>query len=592
MKQNKVTVHIFYKSLSIVIFLVLIFRFVQLQLYNWDKYFHESEKNRIREVVIEAARGIIYDRHGEILVDNRPAYTLSVVPYEFLKTDSTISLLSEILEQPHEALKARTIKEKIGNFTPVKIKRQISFKVLSDIEEHRLDLPGVFYSLETKRFYPAGVRAPHIFGYLGEVTSEELTRLKEHDYRLGDLIGKSGIELQYENYLRGEYGLKYVEVDVLGREVRDLPELSGGRPRQPGKNLYLTFDAEIQRYLENALADKKGAAAVLDARNGEILALVSKPDYDPELFSNPLTTKIWDELINNEGNPLYNRSCQSLYPPGSTYKLVLVAAGLESGLMNLQQKIFCTGTYRLGRRNFDCWKKGGHGWVGLIEAIEQSCNVYFYTKGLEVGLDKWSEFSRRFHFGKKTEIDLPNESAGLVPDRRYFDTKYGEKGWTRGLLLNLSVGQGDLLTTPLQMAYFAMTLGNEGVAYQPHLLKKVVDPISNDAIIPEFGSTRIEQISPATFKVIKEGMYRVVNGIKGTAKSARRTDVKVCGKTGTAQNPHGESHAWFIGFAPMEKPEIAFCVLVENGGSGGAVAAPIARGFLSLYFDNKHVASN
>ncbi len=582
---------LFYKCVSVAIFVLLLFRFAQLQLYNWDKYFHESEKNRIREIVIDPLRGIIYDRFGEILVDNRPAYAVSVVPYEFLKSDSSVSLLSSILSQTPVSLKQKINKDRIGNFTPVKIKRQVEFKILSNIEEYRLDLPGVFYTLEAKRYYPGGVKAPLIFGYLSEITSNELVEYRDYDYRSGDLIGKSGLELQYEKYLRGKSGVKYVEVDVLGREVRDLPERSGELQR-PGMNLYLTFHAKIQRYLESVMEDKKGAAVVLDPRNGEILALLSKPDYDPEIFSNPMTLKVWNQLVNNEDKPLYNRVCKSLYPPGSTFKLVLAAAGLETGKINPEQKIFCAGFYRLGRRNFACWKKGGHGAVNFLEAIEQSCNVYFYTKGLEVGLESWSKYANIFQFGRVTNIDLPNESDGIVPDVEYFNNKYGERGWTKGLLLNLSVGQGDLLTTPLQMAYFAMIVGNEGVAFQPHLIKNIVDPISNQTTESKIDSIIIREVSKSTYQKIKEGMSLVVNGVKGTAKATRMPGIEVCGKTGTAQNPHGEDHAWFIGFAPKENPTIALCILLENGGSGGAKAAPISRGILSIYFDDQKIASN
>ncbi|MFQ5822456.1 MAG: penicillin-binding protein 2 [bacterium] len=578
--QNK---KLFYTIITLVLFAILLGRFTQLQIYNWDKYFSRSERNRIREVVIEPSRGLILDRHGEILVDNRPAYSVFVVPYEFLRADSSISLLSSIIKQKPSQIKHKIKKEQVGLFNSVKLKRHIGFQVLSAIEEYRLDLPGVLYGIESTRFYPAGIRAPHLFGYLGEITSRELLERKDEKYNLGDLIGKNGIELQYENYLRGESGVQYIEVDVFGREVRDLPELTGKSP-VPGKNLYLTIDADIQRYLERVMKDKKGAAVILDPRNGEVLAMVSKPDYNPEIFSTPLTPEIWKQLVNHEDRPLYNRACQSLYPPGSTFKLILAAAGLEQGIIDPERKVFCAGTYRLGRRNFDCWKKGGHGEVNLLQALEQSCNVYFYTMSLEVGLENWSKFAKLFQFGKLTHLDLPNESAGLVPNKEYFDRKYGERGWTTGMLLNLAVGQGDLLVTPLQMAYLAMILANEGLAFKPHLVKKIETLSSGKFILTELDSLRVRGVSSDSFKKIKQGMYLVVNGSHGTAKAARLPEIKVCGKTGTAQNPHGEAHAWFIGFAPMENPVVAFCIFVENGGSGGAVAAPIARGVLSIIF--------
>lgn len=573
------------------LFLILLVRLAHLQLYSREKYFSESERNRVRNVILAAPRGQVLDRNGRILVDNRPAYSVSVIPYEFLKSDAAIRLLADILQMPPEALIAKIKKEKISNFHPVRIKRQIDFRELGDIEENRLDLPGVFYSVEPRRAYPGGVKAPHLFGYLGEITARELSSLEEDNYRMGDVIGKSGIELEYENDLKGLAGVKYVEVDVLGREVRELPELAGS-PHKPGQNLYMTVDAKLQAHLEASMTGRKGAAVVLDPRNGDVLAILSKPDYDPELFSNPLTPKIWNELINHPEKPLYNRSCLSVYPPGSTYKLVLAAAGLETGAINLTERITCRGAYRLGRRSFKCWKKQGHGSVNLLAAIQGSCNVYFYQKGLDVGLENWSKYSRIFRFGTRTGIDLPNESAGLVPDKKYLDDTYGEKRWTRGLLLNMAVGQGDLLTTPLQMAYFAMIVGNEGVAYQPRLVKKIVDPSTGAGTVTRARGIPIEGISKKTYETLKEGMWRVVNALGGTGRAASVPGVDVCGKTGTAQNPHGNSHAWFIGFAPRENPEIAFCIMVENGGGGGAVAAPIAGSLLLLYFENQKVAFN
>jgi len=574
----------FYIVVATVLFLVLLGRLVQLQVFSKEKYWRESERNRIRDVIIEPPRGLIFDRHGEILVDNRPAYSISVVPYEILRSDSALSLLASICTQPKSELTARIEKKMIGNFTPIKIKRQIGFNLLSSLEEHRLDLPGVFYSTELRRSYPADINASHILGYIGELDREEYRERKNRDYRLGDLVGKQGVEFRYEEYLRGKAGVQYVEVDVLGREIRELPELSSSNP-QPGKNLYLTVDSDLQRYLEQRMEGMLGAAVVLDSRNGEVLALLSKPDYDPSVFSNIITENSWKELVNHKDKPLYNRAIQSVFPPGSTYKLVLAAAGLETGKMDLTETVFCNGFHLFGRRTFDCWKAGGHGNVDFLTAIEQSCNVYFFNKMLEVGLDDWTAFSRGFRFGQSTRIDLRNESRGLVPSRFYFDQKYGKKRWTRGLELNLAVGQGDLLATPLQMAYFAMILGNEGKAFQPHLVRIIEDPETGQIVRTRKDSVRIQGVSSETFKLVKQGMFLVVNGEHGTGRAARISGVEVCGKTGTAQNPHGEDHAWFIGFAPREQPEIAFSILVEKGGSGGAIAAPIARGLLKTYFD-------
>ncbi len=591
MKDQVKHLKVIYTGVTLFVFAVLVLRFGYLQIISWDRYFRVSERNRIREVVLEPERGLIYDRHGEILVDNRPSYSVSVVPYEFLKADSVVALVAEIIGMSPEQVRRKVRKSRVGNFTPVKVRRAIDFATLSRIEEHRLDLPGVFYNIESTRSYPAGIRAPHMFGYLGEITAEELEQRREQGYRMGDVIGKKGLELQYERFLRGEAGVKYLEVDALGREVRELTELAH-RPARPGHAIYLSIDATLQRYLEQQMEGKRGAAVVLDPRNGEILALVSKPDYDPALFSKPISPEVWQSLLNDPGKPLFSRSFQSVYPPGSTFKLVLAAAGLETNRVDLTAKVNCVGTYRLGTRNFDCWKKGGHGPVDFYDAIEQSCNVYFYTLGLKVGLDDWAAFARRFGFGRRTGIDLPNETPGLVPDRTYFDAKYGKRGWTRGLLLNLSVGQGDLLVTPLQMAYLAMLVGNEGVGYQPHLVKEIVNRATGEVVEPEVQTYRVEGVSKQSYSRIKEGMARVVQGEHGTAKAARLPGVEVCGKTGTAQNPHGEDHAWFIGFAPRENPIIALAILVENGGSGGAVAAPLAGGVLRLRFKPSPIAQN
>jgi penicillin-binding protein 2 len=572
------------------LFLILTVRFIQLQLLERARYFRESERNRVRDIVVEPPRGLIFDRHGEILVDNRPAYSVSVIPYEFLQADSSVRLLGRILGEQPEALIGKVKKNKVGSFTPLKIRHQADFAILSNIEENRLDLPGVYYGVESKRFYPAGLNAPHLFGYLGEITATELAAEPKSTYRMGDVIGKSGIELQYEDYLRGKPGIKYVEVDVLGREVRDLVEFPH-RDAVRGMNISLTIDAEIQRFVEHAMNDLRGAAVVLDPRNGEVIAMLSKPDYDPELFAKPLTSDIWASLLNNPGKPLYNRASQSLYPPGSTYKLVLAVAGLETGRIDVATKVYCGGAFLFGRRYFNCWKSGGHGEVDFYQAIERSCNVYFFTMGLKTGLGNWTEYSRRFNFGAATEIDLPNEATGLVPSKTYLDRKYGEKGWTDGLLLNLAVGQGDLLVTPLQLAYFAMILGNEGVAYRPHLIRQIQTSDSSSVFLAAIDSLVVTGVAKQTYARIKHGMYLVVNGEQGTAKTVRRGDVKVCGKTGTAQNPHGDSHAWFIGFAPMQNPEIVVTVLVENGGSGGAVAGPVARGIFEAYFGNKTYAA-
>ncbi|MBN1155439.1 penicillin-binding protein 2 [candidate division KSB1 bacterium] len=564
-------------------FFILMTRFFYLQIYKQDKYIRESEKNRIREVMLQPTRGLIYDCDGEILVDNIPSYSVYAIPFEVQNADTVLELLSEIIDIPMIEMKSIIAKHKGSLFSPVKLKRMINFDMLSKIEESRLELPGIIYDIEPRRFYPSVVRAPHLFGYLGEISTKELEDDAGRKYQPGDIIGKKGLERVYDEQLKGVRGYRYIEVDALGREVRSL----NSRPEIlpiPGKNLHLSIDKKLQSFLESRMDSLRGGAVVVDCDNGEILALVSKPDYDPEMFTKPITQDLWDRLLNDPDKPLYDRMVQSIYPPGSTYKLVLATAALETGTIDQHWRSTCFGTYRFGRRNFDCWKLEGHGELDLLGAIEQSCNVYFYKLGLRLGLDYWSEFSTRLRMGIKTDIDLYEENSGIIPSTSYFDMKYGQGKWSKGLVLNLAVGQGDMLITPLQLAALAMIMANKGVYHPFHLVRYIEDPIDMSRHYTAIDSIQISGISKPTYDIVRQGMYGVVNGANGTARVCRFTDIEVAGKTGTAQNPHGEPHAWFIGFVLNRNPKIAFCVLVENGGSGSADAAPIARDIIRTFY--------
>jgi penicillin-binding protein 2 len=370
-------------------------------------------------------------------------------------------------------------------------------------------------------------------------------------------------------------------VDALGREAGEIAELPA-KPSVPGNNLYLSIDASLQLAIETAMTGKRGGAAVLNCKNGEVLALVSEPNFDPELFAKPISSAAWNELINNPDHPLYDRMVQSLYAPGSTFKVVLALAGLQTGLIDPRERVFCPGYFQFGRRTFKCHRKGGHGSVDLSRAIEASCDVYFYRMGLKVGLENWSEYARKFGFGSRSQIDLIGESAGLVPDKVYFDQRYGKNGWTKGQLVNLAIGQGDLLVTPLQMAVLAMTIANNGNSFHPHLRYLIEDPVSGEKTQLPPDSVKVEGIEQRHYDRVKEAMRLAVNGDHATGRSSIVRGVTTAGKTGTAQNPHGDDHAWFIGYAPYEDPQVAWCVFVENGGHGGSTAAPVARLIVSL----------
>ncbi len=574
-----------YYGLTAGLFLLLIWRLFYLQIYATQKYYLQSQKNHIREITIEPLRGLIYDREGRVLVENNPAYSVYVTPYELSYTPQLVDRLSRILELSLSQIRKNVKKKQNGRFQPVRLKRQVSFKEVSLLEENKLLLPGVGVWVEPKRCYPSSARATHVLGYIGEISTGELGKLAEKGYKKGDIIGKRGLEAEYDQDLRGKEGLEYVEVDAQGRQVRKLKSEKSILP-VPGKNLILGLDADLQSLAENRLKGKRGSVVLLDARDGSVLVLASMPDYNLKEFSGVITNKIWGKYFLNPENPMYNRAVQSSYPPGSAYKPIAAVGGLDSKIITKHFAVTCRGYLRYGRRNYYCWYKKGHGTLDLIHGIENSCNVYFYTLGAKIGVDVWADYSRRLHFGRKTGIDLPSENSGLVPDRRYLDKKFGKDKWSKGLMLNMAIGQGDLLVTPLQMAQLAMILGNDGLGYRPHLVIGIQDPITLVTNPVKIDSFRVN-VDPKNIQIVKEGMRLVVNGPTGTGHRARLPNVVVAGKTGTTQNPHGKDHAWFIGFAPFDHPEVAIAVMIENGGYGGSVAAPIAHDLFQLYFQ-KH----
>lgn len=581
--NNKAEKRLIFEIMLAIGLMILLGRFFYLQIIRSEHYLGASEKNRIREIVVQPPRGLMFDRNGAILVDNAPAYSVYAIPYDLKNADTTYSRLSQILDLPVSDLKTRVRNDANGQFQPVKLKRNISFEMLSRIEEHKLQMPGVEYEVEPRRSYPSGVKAPHVFGFLGEISPEELSYMEVQGYVTGDIIGKKGLERVYESFLCGNKGIFYTEVDVFGRRIRSLND-ERVVVAKPGHNLYLTIDARLQRWAESALDGLSGGIVALQVKTGEVLVMTSKPDFEPEFFAKPRTVESWAQMAADPKHPLYDRVLQGAFPAGSVFKLVLAAAALEERIVDFSRTIHCPGFKRVGNKIFKCWKSGGHGNVDFLEAIEQSCNVYFYGLMNQVSLNRWYETGRSFGFGTVTGIDLNRESSGILPNAEYLNQKYGKNGWSEGQLCNLAIGQGDVLVTPLQMAVFAMILANEGTYYQPHIVKSIRDA-DTDSLIKKSNSIReVSDLSPATFKVLKEGMYRVANGPNGTARSLAYSGVIAAGKTGTAENPHGKSHAWFIGFAPFSQPEIAFCIFIENGGTGGGVAVPVARQLLQQYF--------
>ncbi len=564
-------------------FLVLVAQLFRLQVIQRDKYQAQSEKNRIRRIRIEPPRGVLYDRNGVILVENRPSYTLSAVPAVVRKNQHSLEFLA-LLMQASVADVRRALNQAENPFIPCKLRHNIDYATLVQLEEHKLDAPGVTYEIESSRVYPSGLKSPHVFGYIAEVSKTELDKRRDQGMLPGDLVGKKGFEKQYDRDLRGQVGYDFIEVDALGREVRDLVSDHEQKAIR-GKDFYLGLDARLQACADSAFSAKHGGAVMVDTRSGEVLVLCSKPDFDPEIFTSAMSNEQWQQLINDPGKPMYDRMLQSAYPPASIFKMVTAAAALENHKVDLSTVFACHGGVAFGSRVFHCWLLSGHGAMNLYDALKYSCDTYFYHAGLRVGVDAWAECAGRFGIGQLTRIDLPGEEKGLLPTRAYLDRVFGKNGWTNGLMLNMSIGQGDLLTTPVQMVQYTMMLANRGTYYPLHMVHKIYDPQTRQFYRQKFAARSVPGISQASYDALHEGMYRVVNGAGGTGRNCYLPDVVVAGKTGSAQNPHGDSHAWFVAFAPYEKPEVAVCVIVENGGGGGAVAAPIASKLLRLYFD-------
>lgn len=567
---------------------LLVLGVFRLQVLGYEEYARMAEANRVRLDVIRAPRGVIRDRYGRILADNQPSFdivfrpapiesTLRVrgpVPTEWLLrvASATMTDTADVKRKVREA--NRTGQTAI-------LRRAAPFAVMVAVEESRSDLPGLDVQVSPIRRYPEGVMAAQLLGYAGQITDVELAKRTEAGYRMGDLIGKSGVERQYESYLRGEDGAEFVVVNAMGRRVSTLQE---GPPKLPvaGLDVVLTIDLDLQRALEDAMVNiKRGAAVAMDPRDGSVLAMVSKPPFDPNEFSRGLSFARWSELNAGGAYPLLNRAIQSAYPPASTFKIVTMLAGLENGLAQpySHEVTGCSGGYFFGGRRFGCWKKEGHGNLDMTGALEHSCDVFFYQLSLRMGLDPLQHTARALGLGERTGIDLPNETRGLVPTNAYYDKRFNVGKWPRGVLLNLGIGQGELLVSPLQLATMTSVVAGRGKPVRPHVVREIPGR-------PDF---RVEapieegvETAPANWDAVHEAMRRVV--ASGTATSVKVPGIVVVGKTGTGQNPHGDDHALFVAFAPLEQPTIAIAVVAENAGHGGSVAAPVASKVLQRMF--------
>ena len=559
-------------------YVVLLLRLYQLQLLFHAEFGKKSDENSVRTIVKEPVRGYMFDRNGRLMVDDGPAYSITITPASF--NSSALSYVSSLLQMEPLAVQERLNRGRIySQFSPVRIKRDVDFRTLAAVEENLFQLPGLAYEIESKRIYPFQVRAPHLLGYCKEITDAQLAKVG-NAYQQGDIIGSSGLEASYETFLRGEKGFEFLSVNSKGQL---LGPLDGGHRdvlSKEGFDLNLSVDLGLQMLAESLMTNYRGALVAMDPNDGGVLALVSKPDFDPSVFSGVTSVEVWNHLNNDPDKMLFNRATMTRYPPGSTFKMVVAIAALQEGIINEHYRITCSGAFRLGNKVFRDMHV--HGSVNVVEAIQRSCDVFFYQLVLKIGLDKLNEYSKRLGFGQLTNVDLGEETAGLIPSTEYYDRVYGKGRWTQGYIVSLGIGQGEVGVSPLQMARYAALLANSGTLLQPHAVNSIRNKRTRSLDVIDHKASSIG-VDSSVMRLVREGMMRVVEMPGGTGGMARIPGIISGGKTGTAQNPHGADHAWYIGFAPFDHPKIAIAVLLENSGTGGAKAAPIAGKMMQKY---------
>ena len=576
------------KRILVLILIILLVRLWDLQIMRGSEMKRLSEQNRIRIKKVVAPRGVIYDRKGRILADTRPSFNIYITHEDIKNFDQTIDGLVSLLNISKEEIMERLEAAKgLPPSFPVKIKSDISMDDVAKIEANRVYLPGVNIQIEPKRFYHYGKMFAHMIGYVSEISDDELKKKEYKDYSPGDYIGKYGLEKAYEAYLRGIDGEKRVEVDSRGREVRTLEQ----KDPVPGNSIYLNVDLDIQAVIDKALENRRGGCIVVDPKTGGVIALVSRPAFDPNKFASGITKQDWQAIALDKAHPLQNRVIQGRYPPGSTFKIVPALKGLELGMINERTTFSCRGGFPYGGRVFRCWKKGGHGSVNIHRAIVESCDVFFYNLGLRLGVDRIHEMSDIIGLGRVTGIDLPGEKDGLVPSTKWKKKTYGQP-WFEGETVSVSIGQGAVWLTPAQLVQLASFVANEGINYKPHIVNRIVSPEGKVLKTFEPVINANVKLKKDTIRLVKEGMKGVVNEGSGTAYGSRLENVSMSGKTGTAQSV-GEKgrnlgdHAWFIAYAPSDNPSVAISVLVEYGGHGSSAAAPVAKMVTDRMFNEK-----
>jgi penicillin-binding protein 2 len=564
-----------------IVFVFLLLSFWKIQVLDHKYYWIQSEANRVREIVLSPQRGLIKARDGEILAKNIASFKVSIIRENCRNFEESCQKISRLLDLEPSVLKERIDKYKnLPMFHPIVVKDDLMLDEIAPIKARKEEFPELLIQAEPRRYYPFGSLAAHVIGYLQEISEEEMNgAFRKH--RPGDLIGKTGIEREYEQRLVGSDGRLLEVVDSLGKDRGEISRLSP----IPGQDIVLTLDFDLQKKCEELLEGREGAIVVLDPNSGGILALASFPTFDPNRFISRFTTQEWLDLLKSPEFPLENRAIRGLYAPGSIFKLVLALGALDSRLISEWKTFYCTGSTRIYNHPFSCWFKGGHGSVNLYEGIRSSCNIYFYQLGKLMGIEEIARYAKMFGFGRMTGIDLPGEKQGLVPDPEW-KRKARNEPWYPGETISVSIGQGPITVTPLQIARYTALIANRGKMVTPYLLR--------DKMREEGEVARLD-IQKSVFEKVITGMWKSVNE-EGTGRASKIPGFDICGKTGSAQvistvtadklregQKIVKTHSWFSGFASKNGPEIVVTVLVEYGGTGGTTAAPLAREIFRLY---------
>ncbi|MCF8125308.1 MAG: penicillin-binding protein 2 [Desulfotignum sp.] len=576
------------------VFVFLFLRLVYLQLIKGEEFRRLSETNCVRLKSIKPSRGLIYDRHNTLLVDNRPAFDLVIVLEDAAPVPDTVSFLSLLIHESYADLMDNI--QKAGDaafYKPITLKKDISRDQLAIVEAHKFDLPGIHIETEPTRHYIYPGTASHLLGYLGQINKRELETEKYPHVKSGDNIGRYGVEKTFEPFLQGRRGGRQVEVDVNGRVVKVLKTVEP----LPGNDLYLTLDLSLQQMAEDLIKDHDGAVVALDPSNGDVLVMASNPGFNQNDFIGGISSDKWRALMENPGHPMTNKAIQAEYPPASTYKTLTAIAALEEKVIGGDTTTFCPGFYVFRGRRYHCWSRHGHGKLSVVDALAQSCDVFFYQTGEKTGVDALAQYANGCGLGRPTGIALAHERHGLIPTSVWKRQRFNEP-WHPGETLSISIGQGFNLVTPLQMAVFTAAIANGGTLYRPRIIKTIQDDRGRviKKIDPEI--TGGIPAGAKTLELVKKGLVKVIQGDRGTARSLRIKGIEMAGKTGTAQvfsRKTGEKfdneklerklqdHAWFVCYAPAQNPVIAISVIIEHGEHGSSAAAPVAGALVRKY---------